>query len=189
MPVSGRGDADEGSFAHAGFGQAGSARPGVRPIGPGVALDDTIALLEQAPIVGLFGRDALRLLAFSAETRRLRTGETVFRRGDRSDGGYVVLTGRLGLTGRSGQPATIVGPGALVGRVALFVRTQRPVTAVALDASEVLRVSPTLLRRVLAEFPDAAGRMRDLMAEDLSDLSADLERIRLRLLSVGRSGE
>jgi CRP-like cAMP-binding protein len=151
-----------------------------------VALDDTIALLQGAPLIGLFDPDALRLLAFSAEARRLRPGETLFRRGDRSDGGYVVVRGSIGLAARPGDPELLVGPGSLIGQLALFVRMARRATAIAREASEVLRISPTLMGRVLAEFPGAATGLRDAMTADLDGLSADLARIGETLLAVGR---
>jgi CRP-like cAMP-binding protein len=154
-----------------------------------LALDDTIRLLAQAPIVGLLERDALRLLAFSADTRRLRAGEVLFRRGDRSDGGYVVLHGRIALTPGSpdggAEPEAVAGPGSLIGQVALFVRTQRPATAIALEPTEMLRLSPTLMRRVLAEFPAAALAIQAAMAEDLAGLMGDLERVRASMLRPG----
>lgn len=149
-----------------------------------MALDDTIAILEQAPLIGLFERDALRLLAFSAETRRLRAEELLFRQGERSDGGYVVLSGAIAV-GRDGSDAvTLAGPSALVGRLALFLRTQRAGTAVARERSQLIRVSPTLMRRVLEEFPSAAGAVRDALAEDLADLSSDLERVRQMFTAI-----
>jgi CRP-like cAMP-binding protein len=152
-----------------------------------VALDDTIALLREAPLIGLFDPDALRLLAFSAETRRLRQGEVLFHRGDRSDGGYVVTSGVIGIATPGSEPELHLGPGSLIGRVALFVRTERPATATAREPSELLRISPTLMRRVLAAFPSAADGLRDAMAEDLAGLTADLARIGDRMLASGRN--
>lgn len=169
-----------------------------------MSLEDTIALLQGAPLIGRFERDALRLLAFSAETRRLRAGDTLFRRGDRSDGGYIVLAGEvdmvsgagpsgMGLSGKgvsgnaemsdaTGSADATLGPGALIGRLALFVRMKRPATARARTACEVLRISPTLVRRVLAEFPEAAAGMHDEIASDLDDLSSGLDRVRTMLM-------
>jgi CRP-like cAMP-binding protein len=143
-----------------------------------LALDDTIGLLARAPIVGLFEQDALKLLAFSAETRRLRPGEALFNRGDRSDGGYVVTRGRIAMTSTEAAEPVVVGPSSLIGRLALFVRMQRPARAVALDAAEVLRISPTLMRRILTEFPTAADTMRAEIAADLAEFTAELERLR-----------
>jgi CRP-like cAMP-binding protein len=152
-----------------------------------LALDDTIALLKRAPLIGLFDPDALRLLAFSAETRPVRDGEVLFSRGDRSDGGYVVLSGTIGITPWPGEPEIVVGPGSLIGQAALFARIDRPGTATARGETEVLRISPTMIRRVLAEFPAAAQGMRDAMAADLQGLTADLTRMGDRLLAIGRN--
>ena len=153
-----------------------------------MALDDTISLLERAPLIGRFQRDALRLLAFSAETRRLRPGDMLFSKGDRSDGGYVLLRGEIEVlssrarAGPDRTPDAVVGPGALLGRLALVMRMKRPSSARALTACELMRISPTLLRRILAEFPDAAERMHDELAADLADLTGGLDGVRDQLL-------
>ena len=62
-----------------------------------MALEDDIATLAGAPLFHLLERDALRLVAFAAETRALRAGDVLFRRGDRSDGGHVVARGAIAL--------------------------------------------------------------------------------------------
>lgn len=146
-----------------------------------MSLDDTLALLSEAELFELVERDALRLMAFAAETRRLRAGEYLFREGERSDGGYVVMSGALAVGKESGV-AAIAGRGALIGRIALFVRMKRPVSAVARERSEVLRISPTMMKRMLEEFPAAAIAIRDALADELAGLSADLEEAR-RLLA------
>ena len=134
-----------------------------------MALDDDIAILIQAPLFNLLNRDALRLVAFAAENRMLRAGDVLFRKGDRSDGGYVVSRGAVALDARDdGSPATfIAGPGALIGQAALFTRISRPATAAAREPSTVIRISPSLMRRVLEEFPDAAAAMQDALIEEL----------------------
>jgi CRP-like cAMP-binding protein len=152
-----------------------------------MALDDTIALLRSAPLIGLFDPDALRLLAFSAETRRLRAGEILFRSGERSDGGYVVASGSIGVAARPDEPELLFGPGSVIGQLALFARIERPATATAREPGEVLRISPTLMRRVLAEFPGAASGLHDALAADLAGLTADLTRVGDRLLAIGRA--
>lgn len=149
-----------------------------------MALDDTIGLLAQAPLFRLLERDALRLIAFSAETRRLRVGGVLFRRGDRSDGGYVVLEGELVVSRDDAESGISAGPGSLIGQVALFVRMPRPSSAVARLASSVLRISPTLMKRVLEEFPNGASDLRDAVEADLGDLAAELERVRRMLLAI-----
>ena len=152
-----------------------------------MALEDDIAALAGAPLLGHFDRDALRLLAFAAESRSLKAGDVLFRRGDRSDGGYVVTRGRIALdSGEDGDPTDFIAEtGALVGRTALFVRVNRPATATARETSAVLRISPTLMRRVLEEFPEAAAAIQETLASELGLLSGGLEQIRRRLLVIG----
>ena len=153
-----------------------------------MALDDDIATLGKAPLFSMLDRDALRLVAFAAEIRTLRAGDTLFRKGDRSDGGYVVSRGAIVLDAseRGSPDAFVAGPGSLIGQTALFSRIERPATAVAREASTVIRISPSLMRRVLEEFPSAATAMRDAMAEELGRLSEGLEQVRRQLLAIDR---
>ena len=71
-----------------------------------MALEDDIAILSGAPLFTLLDRDALRLVAFASENRVLRAGDIIFRKGDHSDGGYVVSKGAIALDANDdGSPA------------------------------------------------------------------------------------
>ncbi|MDF2973715.1 MAG: cyclic nucleotide-binding protein, partial [Microvirga sp.] len=84
-----------------------------------------------------------------------------------------------------GSPAAFVaGPGALVGQAALFARIERRATATAQEPSAIVRVTPSLMRRVLEEFPDAAAAIHDAMADELTRLTEGLERVRQQLLAI-----
>ena len=100
-----------------------------------MALDDDIAILARAPLFSLMDREALRLIAFAAEHRLLRAGDVLFRRGDKSDGGFVVTKGSLAVAGKDDDAPFIAEPGALVGQTALFLRGTRPATATAREPS------------------------------------------------------
>src|SRR5690349_1985949 len=151
-----------------------------------MALDDDIAILSQAPLFNLLERDALRLVAFASESRTYREGDVLFRKGDRSDGGYVVSRGAIALdAGESGSSeAFVAGPGSLIGQAALFARIERRATATAREPSAIIRVSPSLMRRVLEEFPDAATAIQDVMADELARLTEGLERVRQQLIAI-----
>lgn len=148
-----------------------------------MGLDDTIAMMSRAPLFELLDREAIRLLAFAAETRTLRPGDVLFSQGEATDGGYLVLRGTLALDGEGG-PAS-AGPGDVVGRAALFAPTRRPVTATTREAATVLRVPHALMRRVLEEFPSAAAAIREAMAADLLDLQARLSAVEARFRPEG----
>ncbi len=154
-----------------------------------MALESDISVLARAPLLGLLERDALRLLAFAAETRHLRSGDVLFRKGDRSDGAYVVSSGEVALeTGEEGNgEPVLVGPGCLIGQVALFTRIRRPATATAKQASTVLRISPTVMRRVLEEFPEVAAVLHAALSQDLRSVTAGLDAVRGKLDSLDSS--
>ena len=137
-----------------------------------MGLEDTIDVMSRAPLFEHFDREAVRLLAFAAETRTLRAGDVLFRHDDATDGGYLVLRGRLTLEG--GGRSVSAGPGDVIGRTALFAPTRRAATATAREASTVLRVPHALMRRVLEEFPAAAIAIREVMEAELLDLQAGL---------------
>ena len=85
-----------------------------------MALNDDIAFLARQPLLSLMDRDALRLVAFAAESRTLRAGDVLFRRGEGSDGAFLVVSGAVALSrDDDGRPAEeIAGPGALIGELA-----------------------------------------------------------------------
>jgi CRP-like cAMP-binding protein len=144
-----------------------------------MALENTIAVLRRAPVLGLFEDEALRVLANVADARRLRPDEVLFKQGDRSDGGYVVTSGLIAVAreGNGEADIALLGPGSLIGELALFLRMQRPATAVAREASSVIRVSPTLMKRVLQEYPSAADAIAEVLSRDLDGIAAGLARI------------
>lgn len=155
-----------------------------------MALEDDIAALSQAELFGLFEPEALKLLAFAAEARALKAGDVLFRKGDRADGGYVVRSGNIVLASDDNKAEPfIAGPGTLIGRMALFLRNARPATATASEPSTVIRISPTLMRRTLEEFPDCACIVHDALAQDLLDLTSGLEDVRMKFMNDENDGK
>ncbi len=59
-----------------------------------MALDAEILQLQSNPLFALFDAEALRLLAFSSDTRVLRVNDVLFREDDVSDGGYFIVSAR-----------------------------------------------------------------------------------------------
>jgi CRP-like cAMP-binding protein len=141
-----------------------------------MGLNDDIAAMGRVPTLAFLEPDALRLLAFAAETRILRAGDVLFRRGEEADAGFIVVSGAIALDARDdGSPASyIAGPGTLVGELALLVPVVRPATAIARESSSVLRLSRTLVHRVLAEFPRSALALRQALSERLTAFSREL---------------
>jgi CRP-like cAMP-binding protein len=138
-----------------------------------MALDDDIRDMARLPIFQEIEPDALRLLAFSAETRIFRTGDVLFRRGDPSDAGYFVISGsfRIEDPARHGGEAPAVTAYALIGEIALLTETERPATIVAREPATVLKITRTVFHRVLREYPKSALRLRAALEARLAGFS------------------
>ena len=151
-----------------------------------MALEQDIDVLSAQPLLGLLPREALRLLAFAAETRFLRTGDLLFRKDDRADGGYLVVTGSIALDPRDdGSPAAqIATPGFLLGETALFADVARPATALARETTTVMKITRAVMSRVLGEFPDSAAVLHQALSRRVLALSDDLAQVRQRIVAV-----
>ena len=140
-----------------------------------MALEDDIRTLSETPLLDQLGRDAQRLIAFSADRVRLAEGDVLFREGEPADCGYVVATGALALS-RAGADKR-VGPATLVGELALIADVTRPATATATEPTECLRIARGLFARLFDEYPDLARNLHARLAQRLAANVADLRAI------------
>jgi CRP-like cAMP-binding protein len=145
-----------------------------------LALEDDTQALGRHPTLAALEPDALRLLAFSAETRILRAGDVLFRRDEPSDGGYFILSGTIALNESDvgGEPQRILVPGTLIGDMALIAKTKRPATAIALEPTSVLKIPRLLFHRILHEHPRSAEQLRRALAERLRAFTGELDKLR-----------
>ncbi|MGH6793652.1 MAG: cyclic nucleotide-binding domain-containing protein [Methylocella sp.] len=145
-----------------------------------MGLEVDIGKLARIPAFAGIEPDALRLIAFSAETRLLRAGDVLFRRDEISNDGFVLLAGSIAMdaSGDGAATARIVRPPGLIGDLALLTQTRRPATAIAREPSTVLRISRQLFRRVLQEFPVSAERLRQSLRASLLQFTGELGAVR-----------
>ena len=148
-----------------------------------MTIEDDIAFFERVPTLSMLGRGALRILAIGAESRYVHSGDTLFRAGEEADSGYVVQEGSFTLTPRVADDgdSVMVGAGTLLGELALFTETTRPVTATACEPSTVLRIPRALFLKMLDGYPEAAARLRDILATRIAESERDMRRIRSAL--------
>jgi CRP-like cAMP-binding protein len=146
-----------------------------------MTIEDDIGFFERVPTLSLLGRQALRILAIGAETRYIHGGEVLFNAGDEADGGFVVQEGRFSLSSSEDGRELTVGPFTLLGEVALFTETRRPATATALEPSTVLLIPRPLFIKMLDSFPDAARKLRDILANRLDQSSREIGNVRAAL--------
>jgi CRP-like cAMP-binding protein len=155
-----------------------------------VTLDSDVARLARTRPFNLLPREAVQLIAFAGEKRRLKAGEALFLVGDAGDAGYFVHSGAIVLIEKRGNPGAgkRVGAGALIGESALYGPVTRQVEARAAEDAVVARVMRETFHKVLVEFPDAARTIRTALAARTRALVESLDAARVNSLDrVGAS--
>jgi CRP-like cAMP-binding protein len=143
-----------------------------------MALDEDIVFFGRIPTFRVLGRDAMRILAISAQTVELLGGEQLFEEGEPADGGYVVMRGAIELKSvGEGGGSTVARKGTLIGETALLVYTMRPATATALEPTTLMRIPRSVFLRTLEGEPGAAVALRDLMHRRLRSTLSDLDTV------------
>lgn len=138
-----------------------------------MAIDNDIDNLTRIPLFAVFEPGALRMLAFSSETRLLRAGDTLFRRGEASDSGYILTAGSIAMEPDDETPrgAHIVRPLALIGETALVTASTRSATAMALEPTTVLKIGRPLFHKILEQHPQTAARAREFFRDRLLEFT------------------
>jgi len=145
-----------------------------------MTIEDDIAFLEGIAFLRRLGRPALRILAIGVESYRVESGQVLFNAGDPADGAYIVQHGSF-LLAAPRTDAVVAGPGTLLGESALLAETERPATATARENSVVMRLSRAMFLKMLEGYPDAAARLRDVIAARASEWARDIENVRAAL--------
>jgi CRP-like cAMP-binding protein len=153
-----------------------------------VTLDSDVARLARTRPFSLLPREAVQLIAFASAKRRVRGGEALFHPGEAGDAAFFVDSGMIALMELGANPASArrVGAGALIGESALYAAVARQVEARAVEDALVTQIEREIFRRVLTEFPEAAGKVRAALAERTRLLVDRLEAARIRSFADAR---
>ena len=141
-----------------------------------MSLDDELREFSRISLFASLEFDARRQLAYSAETRILRSGDILFRAGESSDCGYVLIGGMLAINGLE----QTLQPLLLIGETALITETVRPATIVAKMPATVLKITRSLFTRTLKAHPRSAVQVRSLVEQRLSAMTNDMADTRAR---------
>ena len=142
-----------------------------------MALDDDIRLFAQIPLFRLLEPEALRLLAFSAETKLLRAGDVLARSPTTIDGGHLLTRGSLAIfdnPDQIGAALQVVRPPTLIGELSLLTQTDFVGSIVAREPTTLLRISRSVFHRVLEEYPKSAVAIRTTLLQRLQAISREL---------------
>ena len=136
-----------------------------------MSLGTAVRLLSKLPMFRDISLDAMRLIAFGGDERRLRDGQVLFEVGDLAHGAYLIINGELDLytpdaDGLMGKPQRFTS-GAMIGAMCLFVRKQRESRAVSVGDTQLLSIPKRTMERVLKEYPGDARRFEDYFRANL----------------------
>jgi CRP-like cAMP-binding protein len=147
-----------------------------------MSIDDDIAFLERVPMLAELGGNALRILAIGAESYSVGAGEVLFAPGQSADCAYVVQHGSFVVKPEAANGIeSIAEGGSLLGESALLIDAPRRAIATAREDSIVLRISRAMFVKMLESNPDAAQRLRALLASHADQLARDFEKVHAML--------
>jgi signal transduction histidine kinase len=146
-----------------------------------------IDVLRETPLFAGLDEADLRRLGATVETMRIPAGEFLIREGEPGDSMFIVISGELEVTKRSGtseMPLARVGPGAIQGEMAALEGRPRAASVRALTDAEVVRIPREGLLALLDSGPDAAIALLRTMLERLRSTESML-RQREKLAALG----
>jgi CRP-like cAMP-binding protein len=147
-----------------------------------MTIEDDIAFLERVPVLRRLGAPALRILAIGCESYSVDAGQMLFSAGETADCAYVIQRGSFILRPERPRDGEIVAEaGTLLGESALLAETQRPATATAREDCVVLRISRAMFLKMLESYPDAAHRLREMIASRADQWAREMENVRAAL--------
>ncbi len=145
-----------------------------------MSLNSDIDILAKVALFEGFAPEQLRLIAFGAERLDCPVGIELFSAGSAAEEGYVVASGAIEM--RVGEADNLVGTyasGSLIGEVALITATKRATRAVAATDSTLIKISRSLFRRMLEEYPELAVELHariSISVEQFLDRLSQLQR-------------
>ncbi len=154
---------------------------------------DKTRILKRAFIFSSLDDGELRELANFASEREYMPAEFVFWEGDAPEWFYIVVEGRVKVLKYSSSGSEFIiaffGPGEIFGEVAVFENKPYPASAQAVAETKVVGIRREDLLSFLAERPEVALRIINILGGRLRDAQSRLknlagERVEQRLASV-----
>lgn len=126
------------------------------------------ATLEHVPLFKPLSHELLHELATQTESRLYAPGELVIQQGEHGEELFIVSRGRVQvlIERPSGmEPVATLGPREFFGEMSLLTGEQRRATVRAETEVELLVVSKDALQPILAEFPQLAAEISEVLTQ------------------------
>lgn len=150
---------------------------GAVPETPMYSTVEKILFLKTAPVFEHVSGEDLAALARVAEVETYAAGQAVFHEGDLGDALYVVVHGRVAISGGGARLAAL-GPGEAFGEMAILDAVPRSGTATAEQDTEVLRIGSDEFYEILHEQVEIAEGVIRMLTRRLRDADAIIQQLR-----------
>jgi len=152
----------------------------------GQATESTTRLLRQIEFFKNVDYSALRTMLSASRQVTLRRGRALFAEHERASSGFFLMEGHLQLSSKTAGASSVVTAPAFLGESALIVETTRPATAIAETDSTLIEITRLTFLRVIAEYPESAAHLKDMMARRLAGMIASLDAVRVDIDALTR---
>lgn len=141
-----------------------------------------IATLRQSRMFAALPPANLAAVAEGCSIKTLQKGEILFREGEKADGFFVLQSGRISISrltpdGRE-QILWVFSPPDSFAEVVLASAERYPANAIALEASQVIRVGKNHFRDLIRQDPELALHMLASMSMHLRQLMHSLHTLK-----------
>ncbi|MFH1031893.1 MAG: Crp/Fnr family transcriptional regulator [Chloroflexota bacterium] len=152
-----------------------------------------VQILKQSFIFASLSDDELGELANLFTERNIMSNEFLFWEGDSADWFYIITEGKVKALKHSSSGKEFIiaffGPGETVGEVAVFENKPYPASAQSVTDTKVLAIKKREFLSFLANRPQVALRVINILGERLRDAQSRLrdfagERVEQRLASI-----
>lgn len=132
--------------------QQGQAEPSERS-----ELSENLEVLRQLPIFKNIPFEIIKLYAYTAQRRRYREGDYIFRQGEPASRAHVILSGEIRLSGgRDGQQfeMQVLKQMGFFGYMSLLADFEWPLSSQALTDAELLILNRESFRKIMTRYPE-----------------------------------
>jgi voltage-gated potassium channel len=133
---------------------------------------DTWNLVAKVPLFRML--DAVRIAAVAAvlRSRSAERGERLFRKGDKGDSMYFIVSGEVEVDMETVAPKGRLGAGDFFGEIALITDWERTATITALTACKLLVLHKEDFESFMYAHPDLKQAVRDAAKQRLEEIKA-----------------
>lgn len=135
-----------------------------------MSLAEEVELLKRIPLFANIETSKLKLLAFTSERVKFKSGQTLFRQDEMGDTAYIIIDGTAEVIVESKTGSTVVatvGKNDFVGEIAILCDVPRTATIRAVTDLTTLCISKDLFFRLVTEFPQMAVEIMRVLAKRL----------------------